>query len=117
MNDPILLIFNPASSTIKLGLFAVEAKAPQRFGQGVIELRHQPLALQITEGPATATIPLKAVVADDLHEVTEESLLWLVRHWLLWLRKQDAILVIATDEEQVIAEKDCSILFLGRSLR
>jgi acetate kinase len=80
MNDPILLIFNPASSTIKLGLFAVEAKAPQRFGQGVIELRHQPLALQITEGPATATIPLKAVVADDLHEVTEESLLWLVRH-------------------------------------
>ncbi|WP_413776851.1 acetate/propionate family kinase [Mesorhizobium sp. AR07] len=81
MTDPVLLTFNPGSSTIKLGLFALKAGVPHRLGKGVIDLRHQPLALQITEGPTVANIPLKAAVSDDLHEVTEETLGWLAHHF------------------------------------
>lgn len=81
MTDPVLLTFNPGSSTIKLGLFALKAGVPHGLGKGVIDLRHQPLALQITEGPAVANIPLKAAVSDDLHEVIEETLGWLAHHF------------------------------------
>ncbi len=81
MADPVLLSFNPGSSTIKLGLFVIKADVPHRLGKGVTDLRHQPLALQITEGPTVANIPLKAAVSDDLHEVIEETLGWLAHHF------------------------------------
>ncbi|QKC85215.1 acetate/propionate family kinase [Mesorhizobium sp. NZP2077] len=81
MTDPVLLTFNPGSSTIKLGLFAIRADVPDRLGKGVIDLRHQPLALQITEGRTVANIPLKAAVSDDLHDVIEETLGWLSQHF------------------------------------
>lgn len=81
MSDPVLLTFNPGSSTIKLGLFAITGDAPRRLGAGVIDLRHQPLLLEVTEGHANAKIPLKAAVSDDLHEVIEETLAWLARHF------------------------------------
>ncbi|MEO5755248.1 MAG: acetate/propionate family kinase [Mesorhizobium sp.] len=81
MTDPVLLTFNPGSSTIKLGLFAISAGVPHRLGKGVIDLFHRPMALQITEGPAVANIPLKAAVSDDLHEVIEETLGWLSHHF------------------------------------
>ncbi|QKD05193.1 acetate/propionate family kinase [Mesorhizobium loti] len=81
MTDPVLLTFNPGSSTIKLGLFVIKAGVPHRLGKGVIDLRHQPLALQITEGPTVMNIPLKAAVSDELHEVIEETLGWLAHHF------------------------------------
>jgi acetate kinase len=81
MSGAILLTFNPGSSTIKLGLFAVEADAPRRLGKGVIDLRHTPLTLHIVEGPTTADIPLTATVTDDLREVIEETLGWLASHF------------------------------------
>lgn len=81
MSDPVLLTFNPGSSTIKLGLFEITGDAPRRLGAGVIDLRHQPLLLEVTEGHANAKIPLKAAVSDDLHEVIEETLAWLAHHF------------------------------------
>jgi acetate kinase len=81
MSDPVLLTFNPGSSTIKLGLFEITGDAPRRLGAGVIDLRHQPLLLEVTEGHANAKIPLKAAVSDDLHEVIEETLAWLADHF------------------------------------
>ncbi|MFA6153887.1 acetate/propionate family kinase [Mesorhizobium sp.] len=81
MSDPVLLTFNPGSSTIKLGLFAITRGAPRRLGAGVIDLRHQPLLLEVTEGHANTKIPLKAAVSDDLHDVIEETLAWLARHF------------------------------------
>ncbi|MFG1466356.1 acetate/propionate family kinase [Xanthobacter sp. DSM 24535] len=81
MSDRILLTFNPGSSTIKFGLFAIEADAPRRLGKGVIDLRHKPLTLHIVQGPTTADIPLAAPVTDDLHEVIDETLGWLARHF------------------------------------
>jgi acetate kinase len=77
----MLLTFNPGSSTIKLGLFAIEAGAPRRLGKCMIDLRHQPLTLHIVEGSTTADIPLTAAVTDDLREVIEETLGWLSNHF------------------------------------
>lgn len=77
----MLLTFNPGSSTIKLGLFAIEADAPRRLGKCVIDLRHQPLTLHIVEGSTTVDIPLTATVTGDLREVIEETLGWLSNHF------------------------------------
>lgn len=81
MSEGILLTFNPGSSTIKLGLFAIEPGKPRRLGMGVIDLRHQPLTLHIAEGTTTTDIPLAAAVTDDLHDVIDETLAWLARHF------------------------------------
>jgi acetate kinase len=81
MNGEILLTFNPGSSTIKLGLFAIEANKPRRIGGGVIDLRHSPLTLHVVEGIAVTDIPLKAAVTENLHEVIDETLDWLKSHF------------------------------------
>ena len=83
MSGSVLLTFNPGSSTIKLGLFVIKQGAPQRLGTGSIDLRHVPLSLQIVEGSTITDIPMKAAVTDDLHEVIDETLGWLARHFSL----------------------------------
>lgn len=77
----ILLTFNPGSSTIKLGLYRMNATALERLGMGVIDLRRSPLGLHIVEGPSVADIPLRATVTDSLHEVIDETLNWLTHHF------------------------------------
>lgn len=74
MSRDILLTFNPGSSTIKFGLFVIEANTPRRLGNGMIDLRHTPLTLHITEGTTATDISLNARVTDDLHEVIDETL-------------------------------------------
>ena len=81
MSGDILLTFNPGSSTIKLGLFAIEANGPRRIGSGIIDLRNRPLTLHVVEGLASTDIPLKAAVTEDLHEVIDETLGWLKTHF------------------------------------
>lgn len=81
MSGDVLLTFNPGSSTIKLGLFAIEANGPRRIGSGIIDLRNRPLTLHVVEGLAATDIPLKAAVAEDLHEVIDETLGWLKTHF------------------------------------
>ena len=83
MSGSVLLTCNPGSSTIKLGLFVIKQRAPQRLGTGSIDLRHDPLSLHIVEGSATTDIPMKAAVTDDLHEVINETLGWLASHFSL----------------------------------
>lgn len=75
------LTFNPGSSSIKLGLFALTPKGPKPAGKGVIDLRHHPLTLHLTEGEQAADISLKAAVTDDLHDVIEETFSWIARHF------------------------------------
>src|SRR4051812_46792866 len=81
MSSRVLLTFNPGSSTIKLGLFALEGDAPRRLGAGTIDLRHTPLTLHVVEGSTTAEIPLAATISDDLHEVIDETLRWVGSHF------------------------------------
>jgi acetate kinase len=77
----VLVTFNPGSSTIKIGLFAIDRGAARRIGKGMIDLRQQPLVLHIVEGPTAADIPLQAKVADELDDVLDETLGWLSKHF------------------------------------
>ena len=81
MARDILLTFNAGSSTIKLGLFALEHGAAVAFGQGDVDLRHTPLKLSIKEGDRTLDVELKAPASDDLHQAIDELLGWLARHF------------------------------------
>ncbi len=81
MTDRTLVAFNPGSSSIKLGLFTVAPDRPRRIGRGSIDLRRSPLTLHVAGGERAADIPLKAAMADDLHEVVDETLGWLAQHF------------------------------------
>lgn len=83
MSTPLLLTFNPGSSTIKIGLFSVTAGEATRIGQGMIDFRHQPLRHHLTNGSKTGEIPLKAAVTNDLHDVLDETLGWFATHFPL----------------------------------
>jgi acetate kinase len=81
MADHTLLAFNPGSSSIKLGLFAIEASDPRAIGGGEIDLRQSPLTLRVDQGEKHIDIRLKAKVTEDLHDVIEQTLDWVVRHF------------------------------------
>ena len=81
MTDRTLVAFNPGSSSIKLGLFTVAPDGPRRVGRGSIDLRRSPLTLQVAGGERATDIPLKAAMAEDMHEVVDETLGWLAQHF------------------------------------
>jgi acetate kinase len=64
MNDRVVLTFNPGSSTIKLGIYAVVRRTARRLGKGAIDLQRKPLSLQIVDDANTAVAPLSAPAAD-----------------------------------------------------
>jgi len=83
MAGQTLLTFNPGSSSIKLGLFSLATDAPLAIGRGTVDLRHAPPTLHLAEGGRAADIPLRAAATDDLHEVIDETLGWVSRHFAL----------------------------------
>ncbi|CAN7712657.1 acetate/propionate family kinase [Caballeronia sp. LjRoot31] len=83
MSAPLLLTFNPGSSTIKIGLFSVSSSGATRIGQGMIDFRRVPLSLHLVNEGAVHDIPLKAVVTENLHEVLDETLNWFATHFSL----------------------------------
>jgi acetate kinase len=83
MNAPLLLTFNPGSSTVKIGLFKLIDERPVRIGQGTIDFRHTPLQLHLVSDGKTREIHLKSSVTDDLHEVLDETLTWFADHFSL----------------------------------
>ncbi|MET0540709.1 MAG: acetate/propionate family kinase [Variovorax sp.] len=80
MAHNILLTLNPGSSTIKLGLFAIQAGKCNAIGRGAIDLRHAPLTLHIEGGARSSEIEIEAAVTDDLHGVLDETLSRLTEH-------------------------------------
>lgn len=83
MSDPLLITFNPGSSTIKFGLFRVTDRAPIRFGSGRIDLHSAPLSLNISNDGQPIRVALRAPVTGDLHAVIDETLDWFKRHFSL----------------------------------
>lgn len=83
MSAPRVLTFNAGSSSIKIGLFSVEVGLARKIGQGVIDLRRQPLQLRLSDQGQSTDITLKAVVSEDLHAVLDETLGWLAQHFKL----------------------------------
>ncbi|MEG6507827.1 acetate/propionate family kinase [Methyloligella sp. 2.7D] len=80
MTDKVLLTFNPGSSTVKLGLYTLEATGVRRLGGGMIDLRHTPLKLVIDDGTRTREVSLKSPLSEDVHEVIAETLDWISHH-------------------------------------
>ena len=56
MSAPLLLTFNPGSSSIKIGLFSVSSNGATRIGQGMIDFRHAPLSLRLENDGAFTTL-------------------------------------------------------------
>ncbi|AJZ56802.1 acetate kinase [Paraburkholderia fungorum] len=83
MSTPLLLTFNPGSSTVKIGLFSVVAGEATRIGQGMIDFRQKPLRLHLTNGDKTREIDLLSTVTEDLHDVLDETLGWFATHFPL----------------------------------
>ncbi|MDG0027821.1 acetate/propionate family kinase [Trinickia sp. Y13] len=83
MSDPLLLTFNPGSSTIKFGLFRIHGGTPVHLGKGAIDLRGDPLALELSRDGQSVRIQLRARLTDDLHEVIDETLAWFSTHFSL----------------------------------
>ena len=83
LSDNTLLAFNPGSSSIKLGLFAIGPSGLRAIGGGEIDLRHTPLKLCVDRDGRHVDIPLSAEVTDDLHAVIEQTLDWVVRHFAI----------------------------------
>ncbi|MGO4197071.1 acetate/propionate family kinase [Rhizobium sp. YAF28] len=77
----LLLTFNAGSSTVKIGIFAIEDAKVRRIGKGVIDFRSNPLAFKLTEGPQAFDTPLKAELTDDLHAVIDETFKLLSEHF------------------------------------
>jgi acetate kinase len=83
MSVPLLLTFNPGSSSVKIGLYEVEKDTPTRVGLGTIDFRSKPLLLHLNTGGAITVAPLKSAVTDTLHEVLDEALNWFAAHYSL----------------------------------
>ncbi|WP_256754594.1 acetate/propionate family kinase [Mesorhizobium sp. Mes31] len=81
MSGPIVLTFNPGSSTIKLALFTIGTHGPRPLARGVVDLRHLPLTLRVEEETSAFNVVLKATVSDDLHALIDEILAWIENHF------------------------------------
>lgn len=81
MNSELLLTFNAGSSTVKIGLFEINATIVRRVAKGVIDFHRKPLSFRVTEGPVTFEVDLKAEASDDLREVMAETFGWLGKHF------------------------------------
>ncbi|RFB90046.1 acetate kinase [Rhizobium leguminosarum bv. trifolii] len=77
----LLLTFNAGSSTIKIGIFAMDGDKARRLGKGVIDFRAEPLSLGLVKGSQTFEMPLKAEVTEELHGVIDETLARLADHF------------------------------------
>ncbi|MBC7701124.1 acetate/propionate family kinase [Aquabacterium sp.] len=82
-NTPLVLTFNAGSSSIKMGLFSVVNGQATQIGKGAIDLRAQPLQLQVSGPAQSQDITLSAQLTDDLHEVLDETLGWFASHFKL----------------------------------
>ena len=73
MTAPLLLTFNAGSSTVKIGLFALNSGGAERIGKGVIDFREEPLRFSLIEGPDRFDIALEAQAGAELDAVLAEA--------------------------------------------
>lgn len=73
MSGRLLITFNAGSSTVKIGLFAVEGWHHEPIGKGVIDFRTTPLSFRLLEGEQHVDVELKAQPGEELDEVLGEA--------------------------------------------
>ncbi|PYF02307.1 acetate kinase [Rhodopseudomonas faecalis] len=81
MSQRMLVTFNAGSSTVKLGLFALEGDRARRIGKGMIDFRKPPLRFHLLEGPDTFDVALEADPGAELHDVFGEAFRRLSWHY------------------------------------
>ncbi|PDT01279.1 acetate kinase [Rhizobium chutanense] len=77
----LLLTFNAGSSTVKIGIFAMDGHKARRIGKGVIDFRAEPLSLGLSRGSQIFDVPLKAKMTEDLRDVIDETFALLAGHF------------------------------------
>ncbi|MDH0871724.1 acetate/propionate family kinase [Agrobacterium pusense] len=73
MSRQLLVTFNAGSSTVKIGLFAIEGGGLTRVGKGMIDFRKAPLRFELSEGPDRFDVELEANAEEELDEVLREA--------------------------------------------
>ncbi len=78
-----ILTFNAGSSSIKVGIFAIENARPVRVSGAMLDLQRTPLRLRLDADGTSQEIALSAAISDDLQGVLDEMLAILTaRHGL-----------------------------------
>jgi len=98
MTTPVLLTFNPGSSTIKLGVFDISGDTPCQRARAHVDLRERPARLHIPSAHDERTFPLSA----DAHTEPER----LVAQTLEHLRQHVALDAIAAIGHRVVHGAD-----------
>jgi acetate kinase len=80
MSANMLLTFNPGSSSVKIGLFAIGDNGPVQVSRGVIDFRHDPLTFKVTGEHGSSTVALRARPSKDLTEIMAETFAVLGQH-------------------------------------
>lgn len=73
MSQKMLVTFNAGSSTVKIGLFALDQDKARRIGKGMIDFRQTPLRFQLSEGPDRFDVELEAQPGEELDAVLGEA--------------------------------------------
>lgn len=73
MSHKMLVTFNAGSSTIKIGLFTLDADKARRIGKGMIDFRKTPLRFEFSKGPDRFAVELKAEPGAELDAVLGEA--------------------------------------------
>ncbi|WP_309391811.1 acetate/propionate family kinase [Chelatococcus sambhunathii] len=80
-DEGLLVTFNAGSSTVKIGLFALETAGPRRVGKGLIDFRRKPLTFHLVEGPEAFDVALESEAGEELDEVLSEAFARLGDHF------------------------------------
>lgn len=73
MSQNMLVTFNAGSSTVKIGLFALDQGKARRIGKGMIDFCQTPLRFQLSEGPDRFDVELEAQPGEELDAVLGEA--------------------------------------------
>ena len=73
MTGKLLFTFNAGSSTVKIGMFALEQAGARRIGKGMIDFRRAPLRFTLSEGPDTFDIALETGADAELQDILQEA--------------------------------------------
>lgn len=68
------MTFNAGSSTVKIGLFEIEAAVPRRIAKGVVDFRRSPARFELDDGGEEVALELAAKGRDDPEGVLDEVL-------------------------------------------
>ncbi len=81
MSHDILLTFNAGSSTVKIGVFAIQRGKAVRQAKGTIDFQKKPLGLRVSDASDTVDVELAARSDENLSAVLSETFAWLAKRY------------------------------------